>query len=173
MISHTQTIQFVGFCRRISVSDHFVGLALTGFISIWHFANSFLANVPIIYLLKTPENSSNVNEAIRAISNFFILFYGKTLHTKKKNTKSTTSIKSTKTQTSEQATFFPLDVFYAHKKCCFLFTYISFVRVKSFRKKNKIALTASFTLLLILTTLTLIVSFSLKCNKQKDWIPEY
>ena len=98
---------------------------------------------------------------------FLFCFTGK-LYTQKKNTKSTTSIKSTKTQTSEQATFFPLDVFYAHKKCCFLFTYISFVRVKSFRKKNKIALTASFTLLLILNTLTLIVSFSLKCNKQKD-----
>ena len=61
------------------------------------------------------KESSNVNEAIKAISNLFIFFTRKFYtHKKHKN-----SGKSTKTQTSEKATFFPLDVFYAHKNAAF------------------------------------------------------
>ena len=38
-------------------------------------------------------------------------------------TKSTKSTKSTKTKISEKVTFFPLDVFYAHKNTAFLFLF--------------------------------------------------
>ena len=58
--------------------------------------------------------SSNVDEVIKTILNFFV-FYEKILHTRK----SIKSIKITKTQISEQATFLPLDAFYAHKNAAF------------------------------------------------------
>ena len=75
------------------------------------------------------------------------------------HTKSTKSIKRTKKQTSQQATFLPLDVFYVHKNAVslFLFAFIHFVlfvRSKSFCKKiilyyyPNITLIASFTLLM-------------------------
>ena len=58
--------------------------------------------------------SSNVNEAIRAILNFFIFLQEDFTHTKSiKSIKSTKSTKKHKTQTSD---FLLLDVFYAHKK---------------------------------------------------------
>ena len=88
------------------------------------------------------ENSSNVNEAIKTILNFFVFFYEKILHTQKsiKSIKNTKSIKIAKTQTSEQATLLPLDVFYVHNSAAFfvfvcLYVFCVFVRVKSCKKK--------------------------------------
>ena len=52
-----------------------------------------------------------MNEVIKAISNLFIFLRENFNHKK--------SVKSTKTQTSEQATFLPLGGFYAHKNAAF------------------------------------------------------
>ena len=100
-----------------------------------------------------------------------LFFFTRTFftHKKCKNTKNTKSIKSTKTQTSEQVTFLPLDVFYVHKNddffvfvcwfaffslVCFLLACLLFVHLFAQNlfaekiKKFEIALMASFTLLL-------------------------
>ena len=84
-------------------------------------------------------------------------------HTQK-STKSTKSIKITKTQISEQATFLTLDVFYAHKNAVFfvfvrLHAFCAFCVCKIFLykkklKRFKIALIPSFTILLTCTPLT-------------------
>ena len=55
------------------------------------------------------STSSNVNEAIKAILNFFIFFTKRTKSTKKH--KKHNKHKKHKTVLSEQSTFFPLNVF--------------------------------------------------------------
>ena len=67
--------------------------------------------------------SSNVNDAIKAISNLFI-FYEKILSKQK-------------TQKRKQATFFPLGAFYAHKNAAFfvfihLFAFCAFCSLEIF-----------------------------------------
>ena len=42
--------------KQVECFDHFVGLVLKGLKSLSCFVNSFQANVPILYPLKTPEN---------------------------------------------------------------------------------------------------------------------
>ena len=65
--------------------------------------------------------SSNVNEVIRAISNFFIFFfYEKTLSEQK-------------AQKRKQAAFFPIDVFMRMKMLLFLFACLRFCAFCTFR----------------------------------------
>ena len=107
--------------------------------------------------LRRVHVNSIVNEAIRAILNFFVFLFLLFLREQKsiKSIKSTKSIKITKTQISKQATFLPLDVFYGHKNAAFFvfvcalcfFLCVKFCRKKE-TKKFKIALIASFTILL-------------------------
>ena len=60
----------------------------------------------------------------------------------------TKSTKSTKTQTSEQATFLPLDVFYAHKNAALYAFFACKIFSQKKIKKFKIALMTSSTILL-------------------------
>ena len=72
-------------------------------------------------IIKTSEavresTRSNVNEAIRAILNFFIFFFTKIFYTHKehknhKKHEKHKKHKKHKTHISEQSTFFPLNVF--------------------------------------------------------------
>ena len=84
-------------------------------------------------------------------------------HTQK-STKSTKSIKITKTQVSEQATFLLLDVFYVHKNAVLfvfvpLYAFCAFCACEIFLqrkiKKFKSALIPSFTILLTCIPLNL------------------
>ena len=118
---------------------------------IWEIKKVIAGRVRQVVILYS-NNSSNVNETIKTILNFFcFFFYEKILNTQK----STKSIKITKTQISKQATFLPLDVFYGHKNAAFFvfvcalcfFLCVKFCRKKE-AKKFKIALIASFTILL-------------------------
>ena len=90
-----------------------------------------------------------MNEVIKTISNLFIFFYEKDLHTQKAQ-------KAQKEKIAPKRLSSPLDVFYAHKNAAFfyfLFACMRFVLAKSFRKKImrfEIVLMTSFTLLLIL-----------------------
>ena len=56
--------------------------------------------------------SSNVNEVIKTISNLFIFFYEKDLHTQKAQ-------KAQKAKIAPKRLSSPLDVFYAHKNAAF------------------------------------------------------
>ena len=77
-----------------------------------------------------------------------------------KSIKNRKSIKITKTRTSEQATFLPLDVFYVHENaaffcfsslmCVLCFLCVWNFLVKKIIKGSKIVLIASFTILLVL-----------------------
>ena len=127
------------FCLKLC----FAMIASDRFFFIWEIKKVIAGRVRQVVILYS-NNSSNVNETIKTILNFFcFFFYEKILNTQKsiksiKSTKSTKSIKITKTQISKQATFLPLDVFYGHKNAAFfvfvrLYAFcVLFVRVKIF-----------------------------------------
>ena len=86
----------------------------------------------MVLLIKEPcnlirwEASSNVNVVIRAISNLFITFLQENFIRTKKHIKAQ---KAQKAQNAKQATFFLLDVFYAHENAAFFV----FVRLDNFK----------------------------------------
>ena len=90
--------------------------------------------------------SSNVNDVIRAVLNFFILFFLQEDFTRTKSTKSILSEDTNrrkKTQISKQVRFFTLDVFYAHKNAAFfkifvhLYAFYAFCACEMFSQKKQ------------------------------------